>query len=290
MKVDNYIKICEEKERNNLKTSNLKMNYLLNEESFKNNNENSMFNIKTFGILNSPNKLRYTSANKKKIKLWNFQYMNKFENRNKTFVNFYTNNFKIDFLSKFAGRKTQKALTRRKLQEEMNDMIEKIEKAYAIKQSRKNIKIKEIYDKLVSFKSLKSEKDDKHQKKSYSKNKNFIKELIIMKKPTHIDEYTDTLDKDNSFNLIDIKKENKEDQKNDVIKVINKKYIQNWFFNNLNRTQSKNNKGQIQKIKKNFFDEVYLNKYKNYDKSRILLYNTGQFDMPLATNIISTEK
>ena len=33
----------------------------------------------------------------------------------------------IDFLSKFAGRKTQKALTRRKLQEEMNDMIEKIE-------------------------------------------------------------------------------------------------------------------------------------------------------------------
>ena len=67
MKVDNYIKICEEKERNNLKTSNLKMNYLLNEESFKNNNENSMFNIKTFGILNSPNKLRYTSANKKKI-------------------------------------------------------------------------------------------------------------------------------------------------------------------------------------------------------------------------------
>ena len=290
MKVDNYIKICEEKERNNLKTSNLKMNYLLNEESFKNNNENSMFNIKTFGILNSPNKLRYTSANKKKIKLWNFQYMNKFENRNKTFVNFYTNNFKIDFLSKFAGRKTQKALTRRKLQEEMNDMIEKIEKAYAIKQSRKNIKIKEIYDKLVSFKSLKSEKDDKHQKKSYSKNKNFIKELIIMKKSTHIDEYTDTLDKDNSFNLIDIKKENNEDQKNDVIKVINKKYIQNWFFNNLNRTQSKNNKGEIQKIKKNFFDEVYLNKYKNYDKSRILLYNTGQFDMPLATNIISTEK
>ena len=111
-----------------------------------------------------------------------------------------------------------------------------------------------------------------------------------MKKPTHIDEYTDTLDKNNSFNLIDIKKENKEDQKNDVIKVINKKYIQNWFFNNLNRTQSKNNKGEIQKIKKNFFDEVYLNKYKNYDKSRILLYNTGQFDMPLATNIISTEK
>ena len=292
MKVDNYIKICEEKERNNLKASNVKMNYLLNEETFKNNNENSMFNIKSFGILKSPNKFRNKSANKSKIKLWNFQYKNKFENKNKTFANFYINNFKSDIISKFSNRRTQRSVTRRKLQEEMNDMIEKIEKAYSIKQARKNVKIKEIYDKLVSLKSISEEqKNGKHKKKLGSKNINFIKELIIMKKPSHKDEYTDTLDKeDDSFNLIDINKENKEDQKNNVIKVINKNYLQDCFYNNLNRNQSKNNKREIQKIKKNFFDEIYHNKYKNYDKSRILLYNTGQFDMPLATNINSTEK
>ena len=50
----------------------------------------------------------------------------------------------------------------------------------------------------------------------------------------------------------------------------------------------KNNK-EIQNIKKSFFNEYYYNKYKDYDKNRMILYDTGQFDMPLATDITSNE-
>ena len=291
IKVDNFIKICEEKERNNLKTSNVKMNYLLNEESFKNNNEKSIFNMKSFGVLKSPNKSGNKSGNKSKIKIWNFPYITKFETKSETFANFYTNNFKSNFKSKFTTRTTRRSITRRKLREEMNDMIEKIEKAYEIKQAAKNMAVKEIYDKLVSFKSInKEQKNNNRKKKSDSKHKNFIKELIIMRKSTYIDEGKDTLDEENSFNSIDIKKDIKEDQKNDVIKVINNKYLEDLFYKNLQKVQNQRNKRKTQKIKKNFFYENYNNKYTDYDKSRIILYNTGQFDMPLATNMISNEK
>ena len=284
MKVDNYIKACDEKERNNLKKSSVKMNYFLNEESFKNNNKYSIFNIKSLGIGNNANyKGRNQSEKKPKIKLWNFPYTLKFDSKNKTFVNFYTNNFK----SKFADKRYQNIITKKKLREEMNEMLEKIERVYAIRQETKNIKLKEIYDKLVSLKSLNKDENNKNHKNSLdSKHKKFIKEVIVMKKPTHQDQATDISEQRNSFNINNILEDK---EKNGIIKVVNKKYLDDLFYNNLDIAHSQKNRKEIQQIKKNFFNEYYYNKYKDYDKSRMILYDTGQFDMPLATDITSNE-
>ena len=284
MKVDNYIKACDEKERNNLKKSSVKMNYFLNEESFKNNNKHSIFNIKSLGIGNNANyKGRNQSEKKPKIKLWNFPYTLKFDSKNKTFVNFYTNNFK----SKFADKRYQNIITKKKLREEMNEMLEKIERVYAIRQETKNIKLKEIYDKLVSLKSLNKDENNKNHKNSLdSKHKKFIKEVIVMKKPTHQDQATDISEQRNSFNINNILEDK---EKNGIIKVVNKKYLDDLFYNNLDIAHSQKNRKEIQQIKKNFFNEYYYNKYKDYDKSRMILYDTGQFDMPLATDITSNE-
>jgi hypothetical protein len=282
MKVDNYIKACDEKERNNLKKSSVKMNYFLNEESFKNNNKHSIFNIKSLGIGNNANyKGRNQSEKKPKIKLWNFPYTLKFDSKNKTFVNFYTNNFK----SKFADKRYQNIITKKKLREEMNEMLEKIERVYAIRQETKNIKLKEIYDKLVSLKSLNKDENNKNHKNSLdSKHKKFIKEVIVMKKPTHQDQAIDISEQRNSFNINNILEDK---EKNGIIKVVNKKYLDDLFYNNLDIAHSQKNRKEIQQIKKNFFNEYYYNKYKDYDKSRMILYDTGQFDMPLATDITS---
>ena len=161
----------------------------MNEESFKNNNKHSIFNIKSLGIGNNANyKGRNQSEKKPKIKLWNFPYTLKFDSKNKTFVNFYTNNFK----SKFADKRYQNIITKKKLREEMNEMLEKIERVYAIRQETKNIKLKEIYDKLVSLKSLNKDENNKNHKNILDSNhKKFIKEVIVMKKSTHQDQTTD---------------------------------------------------------------------------------------------------
>ena len=283
-KIKNFIKKCEDKEKSNLKKSTVKMSYLLNEESFKNPGENTVFNMINFGFEIGPNGKRIKSGDKSKIKFWNFPYISTFTSKSKTFANFYTNNFK--------SRRAQRSLTRRKLRKEINDMMEKYEKAYAIKESTKNIRVKEIYDKLVSFKSLKKEqKEHANKNKINLQHRNFIKELIIMKKPLEEDEGTNIFGCENSFNPVNIKKKNKKrcetevGKKNNFIKIINNKYLDDLFYHNFQNQKN----SEIKNIRKNFFIDYY-NKHQNYNKNRIILYDTGKFDMPLVTNITTSEK
>ena len=284
-KIKNFIKKCEDKEKSNLKKSTVKMSYLLNEESFKNPGENTAFNMKSIGFGVTQNGKGIKSGNHSKIKLWNFPYISTFISKNKTFTNFYTNNFK--------SRKTQRSLTIKKLKKEMNDMMEKYEKAYAIKESTKNINIKEIYDKLVSFRSLNKEQNEQANKNKYNiKHTNFIKELIIMKKSLEEDEDINIFEGENSFNPINIKKNNNKrcetevGKKDEFIKIINNKYLEDLFYYNFQKQKS----SEIKNIRKNFFNECYYNKNCKYNKNRIILYDTGKFDMPLVTNITTSEK
>ena len=279
IKIDNFIKKYEEIEKNNLKTSSVKMNYLLNEEGLK--NENTFFDTKNMELENSPNRKRTKSAKKSKKILWNFRYVSNFTPKYKDFINFYNNNFKL--------RKTKSPLSRAKLRHEMNEIMDKLERVHIVKELHKKISPKEIYDKLISFKSL--NKDNKNNTQNLdSKNRNFIKELIILKKSSSKDEGTDTFNLENSLNNISnspnrhFRTEINENKTDKVIKIVNNKYIDDLFFNNLKHSSNKD-KEEMKKYNKNFFNDYYYNKFNNYDKKRFILYNTGQFDMPLASNI-----
>jgi hypothetical protein len=285
IKVKNYIKNYEEKEKSNLHSSNVKMNYQLNEESFKNRNENSVLNLKNFGFLTTPDGKRSKSGNKAKKKIWNFPYVTTYTPKYQDFINFYNNNYKI--------RSSKNSFSRSKLRQSMTEMMQKYEKVYSIKESTKNMKVKEIYDKLVSFKSLSSQKSKRHKHSINLKHKNFIKELIIMKKPSLQNKGINT-DNENNFNVIDASQEKRvrggknDNKKKELIKIVNDNYIDDLFYNNLNLFNHKKN-NDIKNIKKQFFNAYYYNKFRNYNKNRMVLYDTGQFDMPLASDITQNE-
>ena len=285
IKVKNYIKNYEEKEKSNLHSSNVKMNYQLNEESFKNRNENSVLNLKNFGFLTTPDGKRSKSGNKAKKKIWNFPYVTTYTPKYQDFINFYNNNYKI--------RSSKNSFSRSKLRQSMTEMMQKYEKVYSIKESTKNMKVKEIYDKLVSFKSLSSQKSKRHKHSINLKHKNFIKELIIMKKPSLQNKGINT-DNENNFNVIDASQEKRvrggknDNKKKELIKIVNDNYIDDLFYNNLNLFNHKKN-NDIKNIKKQFFNAYYYNKFRNYNKNRMVLYDTGQFDMPLASDITPNE-
>ena len=287
IKVKNYIKKYEEKEKNNFKSSSVKMNYQFNEDSFKNKNENTLFNLKNIRLNIDPLGKRSKSGNKAKKKVWNFPYIKIFTPKYKDFINFYNNNFKT--------RRAKRSCTRIQLQHEMNEMMKKYEQVFSIKESTKNANVKEKYSKLILFKSLNKEDKTHYYKKSFDlRNKKFIKELIIMKKPSFKDEGTDTYDNENSSKLINntsnkkVKTEIEDHKKNELIKIINDKYIDDLFYNNMKDFNNKK-KNALNKITKKFYNKYYFNKFKNYDKSRMVLYDTGQFDMPLASEITLNE-
>ena len=175
----------------------------------------------------------------------------------------------------------------------MTEMMQKYEKVYSIKESTKNMKVKEIYDKLVSFKSLSSQKSKRHKHSINLKHKNFIKELIIMKKPSLQNKGINT-DNENNFYVIDASQEKSvrggknDNKKKELIKIVNDNYIDDLFYNNLNLFNHKKN-NDIKNIKKQFFNAYYYNKFRNYNKNRMVLYDTGQFDMPLASDITPNE-
>jgi hypothetical protein len=170
---------------------------------------------------------------------------------------------------------------------EMEDMMEKYEKEYTIRESKKNLK--EIYDKLVSFRLL--SKEEKSKKKSTDlKHGNFIKELIIMKKLPFQDEITDTKDDQDLINKTSYKNIQTDiNNKKDSIKILNLKYLDDMFYNNLK--SFKNTLINDHKDRSNNpFNQYYYNKFRNYHKNKMILYNTGKFDMPLASNISINEK
>ena len=179
----------------------------------------------------------------------------------------------------------------------MNEMIEKYEKARIIKESSKNINQKEIYEKIISFRELnKRNKSKNFLKKSFNlTQRNFIKELIITKSPSFKKEEANTYTNENLNDIFydlankHLKTDINNNKKNSFIKVINNNYLTDLFYNSLQRLNTRKNKG-INDIKRSYYNEYFLNKFGNKDKNRMILYNTGQFDMPLATDIQSKEQ
>ena len=275
IKIKNFIK-KNESSLSDIKASNVNMKYHLSEENLK-NTENSFFNNYRKRLLTSK---RNKSENKTKIKNWNFPTIKIFNFRNRHFINL----FKMNFNS----RKQRINQAKSKIKNELNEMIEKYEKAYLIKQSVRNIKKKEIYDKLVSFKLLNKDNKEKDLKKnSKSKNLNFIKEIIVMDKYYLKDKGMNTVNLSNRNNITD----NEENKNSNSIKIVNNEYIADLFYNNLNNQfNNKKPKKRNYNLKMNFFNEEQFKKRRNYNKNRVILYDTGNFDMPLASKMASVIK
>ena len=288
LKINNFIKDYEKKEKNNLKQSRVKMKYSFNEDSFKHSSENNFMNMKNLALEIGQNEKRSKSG-KSKIKNWNFQYQTNYTSKNEDFINFYNNNLKI--------RKTNRSLTKRRLHKQIDEMMEKYENMKSIKESTKNMNLKEIYDKLVSFRLLNQNNNPINLKKAFTfKHRNFIRELIIMKKPSCKNEGTETY-YDNNYNDINennpnytFKTEVNDEKNSGLIKIVNNHYLSDLFYNNIKPFNNKQKSILFNDKKKNFFNDYYFNKFRNNNKNRMIFYNTGQFDMPLASDIDITLK
>ena len=288
LKIKNYIsKYEKQKKRINLKQSSVKMNY-----SFKEKNpsdEHTFIIARNYGLGIEGRGKKNKIGNKIKNKFWDFHYVPNFTSKHSDFINFYNNNFNI--------KKIKGSSARIKMRREMNEMIEKYEKARIIKESSKNINQKEIYEKIISFKEInKRNKSKNFLKKSFNlTQRNFIKELIITKSPSFKKEEANTYTNENLNDIFydlankHLKTDINNNKKNSFIKVINNNYLTDLFYNSLQRLNTRKNKG-INDIKRSYYNEYFLNKFGNKDKNRMILYNTGQFDMPLATDIQSKEQ
>ena len=111
-----------------------------------------------------------------------------------------------------------------------------------------------------------------------------MKKSITKDEGTNTFTYEDSLNNNNNSPNKYLKTEYKENKNDEVIKILNNKYIDDLFFNNLKHFGNENRE-EIKNYNQNFYNGYYFNKFNNYDKNRIILYNTGQFDMPLASNI-----
>lgn len=158
---------------------------------------------------------------------------------------------------------------------------------------------------------------------SSGKKDDFIKEIIIMKGKSYKEEWTNTYDFNdlnnnnetintlntfntcntfynykknyiqiNSFNEFDKNISNNEiDKKNDrVIKIINNNYIRDLFYKNSENNIFNNNfynfQNRFRNNRRNIFKEIENKNFVgNYQKNRMIYYNTGRFDMPLVTKL-----
>ena len=306
IKIFNFIKKYRKECSNDLKCSAVKMNYLLSDESKKNN---------YFELILSKNK--YNNKNKKKnnskseFKIWHFP-----SPRKKSHLNINTNFF--NFLIKNKKNKHKKIqsakITKRQYQKRLNEIFEDYyNKTYL----RKDYSKKEDTEdhKLVSIQLLREDGWQKYKKMNIiNSGDDFIKELIVLKGKKYKDEGTNTYDVSDRNNNIDtmstyyndkkcmtqfnsINEFNKTLSNNEnnqyeekVIKIVNNKYIRDLFYknseNNLNiNVNRKNNK--FRNARKNLFNEIQNeNKNYKYQKNRMILYDTGHFDMPLASKLL----
>ena len=111
-----------------------------------------------------------------------------------------------------------------------------------------------------------------------------------MKKLPFQDEITDTKNDQDLINKTSYKNIQTDiNNKKDSIKILNLKYLDDMFYNNLK--SFKNTLINDHKDRSNNpFNQYYYNKFRNYHKNKMILYNTGKFDMPLASNISLNEK
>ena len=295
--INNFIKKYKEGNLNNLKSSSFKMNYLLNEKTIKSTNLYESILSKKY----NNNQKSYTKSNSKsEMKTWNFPTPKSKLSINKNLFNMNMNFSKKD--KKNNNRTQSSKISKKQYFKRINEIFENY---YKRKYLQKDYSKKDDFEdhKLVSVQLIMNSFRKNKNINLLKKKSNFIKEIVYMKESLSKDEKINTLTYDssdridnvetintlpayyrecnnfskyNTINEINFNENNFENNKNSerVIKIVNNKYIRDLFYMNSN-----NNNGNR---RKNLFNKI---KDKKSIKNRMIFYDTGHFDMPLATNL-----
>ena len=316
IKIFKFIKKYEKDHMNDIKCSKVKMNYLLSDENIKSKNDN-FFELL---LLKHRNNKKNNKKNKSKpeFKVWKFQ-----NPRNKLIHHGFSTNFlnfnKNQKSKKKNNKKTIQSskITKKEYHSRINEIFENY---YNKKYLRKDYTKKEENDnhKLVSIRLLKEDGELNLKDKKDNLNEtggDFIKEIIIMKGKEYKEEGTNTHDLSyennnndifnsintfsniyndkkcitqfNSFNEFKNNLTNKENTKNSekVIKIVNNNYIRDLFYKNSYYNNNYNSKAnnKFRNARKKLYNEIPNKKLGNFQKNRMIFYDTGRFDMPLAS-------
>ena len=303
--INNFIRKYKEGNLNNLKNSSFKMNYLLNENTIKSTN---LYESILSKKLNNNQKCYKKSNSKSEMKTWNFPSPESNLSKNKNLFN-----MNMNFIKK--GKKNIRAnstkITKKKYFNRLNEIFENYYKRKYLHKdySKRNDDNNNDDHKLISVQLIMNSFRKNRNINLFKKKNNFIKEIIYMKESLSKDEKiksntliydsSDRMDnietintlptyyrenkkfsKFNTINEFDFNENNFDNNKDSerVIKIINNKYIRDLFYmnsNNHNRFKFKDKRN------------ILFNKFKDEKniKNRIIFYDTGHFDMPLATNL-----
>ena len=298
----NFIKKYKEENLNNLKNSSFKMNYLLNEKTIKSANLYESILSKKY---NNNQKSFKNSYSKSELKTWNFPRSSK--SKLSTNKNLFNMNMNFSKKEKKNNRAQSSKITKKQYINKLNEIFENyykkkyLQKDYSKGDDNEDHKLVSIQLIMNSFKKNKNIN-------LLKKKNNFIKEIVYMKEPLSKDEKINTntltydssdrinntetintlttyyrenknLSKFNTINEFNFNENKFENNKNSerVIKIVNNKYLRDLFYINSN-----NNTFKIKNRRKLLFNKI---KDKKNIKHRMIFYDTGHFDMPLATNL-----
>ena len=298
----NFIKKYKEENLNNLKNSSFKMNYLLNEKTIKSANLYESILSKKY---NNNQKSFKNSNSKSELKTWNFPRSPK--SKLSTNKNLFNMNMNFSKKEKKNNRAQSSKITKKQYINKLNEIFENyykkkyLQKDYSKGDDNEDHKLVSIQLIMNSFKKNKNIN-------LLKKKNNFIKEIVYMKEPLSKDEKINTntltydssdrinntetintlttyyrenknLSKFNTINEFNFNENKFENNKNSerVIKIVNNKYLRDLFYINSN-----NNTFKIKNRRKLLFNKI---KDKKNIKHRMIFYDTGHFDMPLATNL-----
>ena len=308
--IDNFLKKYKKEISNDLKSSSVKMNYFLKEENNKSRNNNFFESILSKKNLNNKSIIEKESKNnnsKIEQNIWNFQSPQKKKISGfKTFFNMTigSSNSRNNKSDRFKSSK----ITRKQYSERINEIFENYYRKSYLKKDYSKMDEMENH-KLVSLQLIMGNNKKKHKKRKILRNEgNFIKEIIYMREPTSKEERMNTFDSNeriinfetvntlpstfkvkryfSKYNSISESNNNLNNYQSDsrnkekIIRIVNNKYIRDLFNMNNNNY---NNDG-LNNTRKNFFKEIQ-NKSKRFIKNRMVFYDTGRFDMPLAANL-----
>ena len=345
IKILNFIKKYKKERNNDLKSSSVKMNYILSDPNKKqkknfheiilSKNKNNISNCFNHTI----NTKRQIKSTKHEMKMWHFPSPHrKKKNLNLNInTNFFKNIIKNNNNKNHRNKNALSAkLTKKQYQKRINEIFEDYyNKMYLKKDYSKQPEDTEDH-KLISIQLIKEKEDSLNKLKKMSfirsdEEDDFIKEIIVFKGKEYKDEATNTITYDvserininnnsnnhnanvsmynndkksitqfssiNDFKTLSLSnKENNKNNKNEekIIKIVNNKYIRDLFYKNSdnnNRCIDLKKNCKFRKARKNLFKEITtdnnINNNNNYryKKNRIILYDTGHFDMPLATKL-----
>ena len=294
----NFIKKYKEENLNNLKNSSFKMNYLLNEKTIKSANLYESILSKKY---NNNQKSFKNSYSKSELKTWNFPRSPK--SKLSTNKNLFNMNMNFSKKEKKNNRAQSSKITKKQYINKLNEIFENyykkkyLQKDYSKGDDNEDHKLVSIQLIMNSFKKNKNIN-------LLKKKNNFIKEIVYMKEPLSKLEKINTntltydssdrinntetintlttyyrenknLSKFNTINEFNFNENKFENNKNSerVIKIVNNKYLRDLFYINSNKIKNR---------RKLLFNKI---KDKKNIKHRMIFYDTGHFDMPLATNL-----